>query len=69
LISEQLKITKYFEDFMATPQEMLQSLNNNDVNAFKDQVEADLQDRIRQQIDLKKIEVAKNLVTGETEEN
>ena len=54
---------------MATPQEMLQSLNDNDVNAFKDQVEADLQDRIRQQIDLKKIEVAKNLVTGETEEN
>ena len=38
-------------------------------NGFKDKIEADLQDRIRQHIDLKKIEIAKNLVTGQQEEN
>tara|TARA_R100000005_G_C4869545_1_gene126743 strand:- start:397 stop:561 length:165 start_codon:yes stop_codon:yes gene_type:complete len=54
---------------MANTQDMLKALNDDDVNGFKDQIEADLQDRIRQHIDLKKIEIAKNLVTGETEEN
>ena len=39
---------------MANTQDMLKSLENDDVNAFKDQVSADLQDRVRQHIDLKK---------------
>lgn len=54
---------------MANTQDMLKSLNDEDINGFKDQIEADLQDRIRQHIDLKKIEIAKNLVTGQQEEN
>ena len=39
-------------------QDMLKALNDDDVNGFKDQIEADLQDRIRQHIDLKKIEIS-----------
>ena len=54
---------------MANTQDMLKSLENDDINGFKDQIEADLQDRIRQHIDFKKIEIAKNLVTGQQEEN
>ena len=52
---------------MANTQDMLKSLENDDINGFKDQIEADLQDRIRQHIDLKKIEIAKNLVTAQQE--
>ena len=64
-ISKDNDLLNRVRKYMANTQDMLKSLENDDVNAFKDQVSADLQDRVRQHIDLKKIEIAKNLVTGQ----